>query len=301
MSKEIIDETLAVARDIENHLKFFSEMGFEDIGGSGLAAKAAPTADSSGSVSTDLRSSGTLEEPQVGLAEPRIRADEPETRATSHKEQPGLFGEVLTAGQGSTSRRGNATLQIMESPDPSLEAIREDIGDCRRCKLHENRKTIVFGEGNAKARLVFVGEGPGAEEDATGRPFVGRAGQLLDKIIVAIGLKREDVYIANIVKCRPPGNRTPERDEVATCEPFLWRQLAFIRPDVIVALGSPAFQCLLRTREPITRVRGEWREWNGIKVMPTFHPAFLLRSPDKKREVWEDMKKVRDYLNAKPG
>jgi uracil-DNA glycosylase family 4 len=146
---------------------------------------------------------------------------------------------------------------------------------------------------------VFVGEGPGADEDASGRPFVGRAGQLLDKIIVAIGLKREEVYIANIVKCRPPGNRTPERDEVETCEPFLLRQLAFIRPDVIVALGSPAFQCLLRTREPITRARGEWREWNGIKVMPTFHPAFLLRSPDKKREVWEDMKKVRDYLNTK--
>jgi DNA polymerase len=155
----------------------------------------------------------------------------------------------------------------------------------------------VFGEGDPNARLVFVGEGPGAEEDASGRPFVGRAGQLLDKIIMAIGMKRQDVYIANIVKCRPPGNRTPERDEVDTCEPFLLRQLAFIHPEVIVALGSPAFQCLLRTREPITKARGHWRDWNGVRVMPTFHPAFLLRSPDKKREVWEDMKMVRDFLN----
>lgn len=157
----------------------------------------------------------------------------------------------------------------------------------------------MFGEGSPQAKLVFVGEGPGADEDATGRPFVGRAGQLLDKIIEAIGMRREEVYIANIVKCRPPGNRTPERDEVDTCEPFLWRQLAFIRPEVIVALGSPAFQCLVKTREPITQARGQWRDWNGIKLMPTFHPAFLLRSPDKKREVWEDMKKVRDYLNTR--
>jgi len=128
--------------------------------------------------------------------------------------------------------------------------------------------------------------------------LVGRAGQLLDKIIASIGLSRDEVYIANIVKCRPPENRTPERDEVATCEPFLFRQVAVISPIVIVALGAPAFQCILRTREPITRVRGEWRDWNGIKVMPTFHPAYLLRVPDRKRETWEDMKKVRDYLNS---
>ena len=182
----------------------------------------------------------------------------------------------------------------------TLQAIREDLGDCQRCKLAPSRKNIVFGSGNPRAELMFVGEAPGADEDDQGLPFVGRAGQLLTKIIEAMGMKREDVYIANIVKCRPPGNRTPERDETDTCEPFLLRQLAFISPEVIVALGSPAFQCLLRTREPITRARGEWREWNGIKVMPTFHPAFLLRSPEKKREVWEDMKKVRDYLNTRP-
>jgi DNA polymerase len=210
-----------------------------------------------------------------------------------------LFGDAAVSSKPRSTTPRGPSIPVLESPAPSLEAIREDLGDCTRCRLHEQRKTIVFGEGNPQARLMFVGEGPGAEEDATGRPFVGRAGQLLDKIIAAIELAREDVYIANIVKCRPPGNRTPERDEVETCEPFLFRQLAFIRPEVIVALGSPAFQCLLRTKEPITRARGEWRDWNGIKLMPTFHPAFLLRSPDKKREVWEDMKKVRDYLKLK--
>jgi uracil-DNA glycosylase family 4 len=300
MSKEIIDETLAIARDIENQLKFYREMGLEDIGGSALATESAPTADSTDSVSAVLESAGALGAAQAPQGEHRVRDEEPAAQRTSQIEQAGLFGESITAGQQGSPHRGSAALPVIESRDPSLEAIREDIGDCRRCKLHEHRKTIVFGEGDPQAKLVFVGEGPGAEEDASGRPFVGRAGQLLDKIIVAIGLKREDVYIANIVKCRPPGNRPPERDEVDTCEPFLLRQLAFIRPEVIVALGSPAFQCLLRTREPITRARGEWREWNGIKVMPTFHPAFLLRSPDKKREVWEDMKKVRDYLNTKP-
>lgn len=300
MSKEIIDKTLAIARDIENQIKFFSEIGFEDIGGSALAPKAPTDAHPTDSMSAGSASGDADPEAKALRTERRISSDEPPKRETAQKEQAGLFGELVASGKQGTSDRRPA-FPIIESRDPSLEAIREDIGDCRLCRLCEHRKSIVFGEGNAQARLVFIGEGPGAEEDATGRPFVGRAGQLLDKIIVAIGLKREEVYIANIVKCRPPGNRTPERDEVSTCEPFLWRQLAFIRPEVIVALGSPAFQCLLRTREPITRVRGEWREWNGIKVMPTFHPAFLLRSPDKKREVWEDMKKVRDYLNARSG
>jgi DNA polymerase len=275
MSTDPASEALEIAREIENHLKFYREIGFEDIGGSPTGIELAPAANPEARAS-----SGTLDVPS-GL------------------EQAGLFGDaVVTSRHRGTTPRA-PSLPVLESPAPSLEAIREDLGDCIRCRLHEHRKTIVFGEGNPQARLVFVGEGPGAEEDATGRPFVGRAGQLLDKIIAAIELAREDVYIANIVKCRPPGNRTPERDEVETCEPFLFRQLAFIRPEVIVALGSPAFQCLLRTKEPITRARGEWRDWNGIKLMPTFHPAFLLRSPDKKREVWEDMKKVRDYLKLK--
>lgn len=295
MSKEIFDETLAVARDIENQLKFYVEMGFENLGGSALASDLAPKADSAGPVSGIPLSGSTALQPQLAS---RFPDNDPPEQKAIQTEQTGLFGESIVSSKPGLARRGTV-LPVLESSDSSLDAIKEDIGDCRRCKLHEHRRTIVFGEGNPQARLVFVGEGPGAEEDASGRPFVGRAGQLLDKIIIAIGLTREDVYIANIVKCRPPGNRTPERDEVETCEPFLLRQLAFIRPEVIVALGSPAFQCLLRTKEPISRARGQWREWNGVKVMPTFHPAFLLRTPDKKREVWEDMKKVRDYLNAR--
>jgi uracil-DNA glycosylase len=301
MSKEIIDEALCIAREIEDQVKFYREIGLEDIGDSGRTAESAATAYSTEGVSSGSKSAGKAAEPQAPPAAPRARFEDPTLQGTSQIEQADLFGEVSDTRQRGSSRLGRPALTIIESQDASLEAIREDIGDCQRCNLCEHRRTIVFGEGNPKARLVFVGEGPGADEDASGRPFVGRAGQLLDKIIAAIGLRREDVYIANVVKCRPPGNRTPERDEVDTCEPFLLRQLAFIHPEVIVALGSPAFQCLVKTREPITRARGEWREWNGAKLMPTFHPAFLLRSPDKKREVWEDMKKVRDYLNARAG
>jgi len=301
MSEEILAETLTIAGDIKNQLKFYGEMGLEDVGGSARAFDKTHSADSAHSISESPSAEVTLSASQDLRPEGQFRTDDHTPERNSQTEQAGLFGEIIPASQQITQRRRPAGVLSMESRDPSIDAIREDIGDCRRCKLHEHRRTIVFGEGDPKAKLVFVGEGPGADEDASGRPFVGRAGQLLDKIIAAMGLNREDVYIANIVKCRPPGNRAPERDEVDTCEPFLFRQLAFIHPEVIVALGSPAFQCLLRTKEPITRARGQWRDWNGIKVMPTFHPAFLLRSPDKKREVWEDMKKVRDYLSTKQG
>lgn len=299
MSKEIVDETLAITREIEDQLKFYREIGLEDIGHSACVTELAPTANSTESVSRSAASPDVPAASEALPASPQARYEKSTPQKTSQMEEAGLFGEILGTGKPASSRPRGATIPVIESRDPSLEAIREDIGDCRRCKLCEHRTNIVFGEGSPQAKLVFVGEGPGADEDATGRPFVGRAGQLLDKIIEAIGMKREEVYIANVVKCRPPGNRPPERDEVDTCEPFLWRQLAFIRPEVIVALGSPAFQCLVKTREPITRARGQWRDWNGIKLMPTFHPAFLLRSPDKKREVWEDMKKVRDYLNSR--
>jgi DNA polymerase len=182
------------------------------------------------------------------------------------------------------------------TPDDTLERIREDIGECTRCKLHEGRTHIVFGEGNPHAELMFVGEGPGADEDATGRPFVGAAGRLLDRIIDAIGLKREDVYIANVVKCRPPGNRKPEKDESSTCQQFLFRQIDVVRPKVIVALGNTPVESLLGLKLGITKARGEFYDYHGIKLMPTFHPAYLLRDPTKKREVWEDMKKVRAEL-----
>jgi uracil-DNA glycosylase len=188
-------------------------------------------------------------------------------------------------------------VRFAKSAADALVAVRTEIGDCTRCKLHaQGRKQIVFGVGNPEADLMFVGEAPGADEDAQGIPFVGRAGQLLTKIIEAIGLQREDVYIANVIKCRPPGNRNPEQDEVDTCEPFLFQQIDVIRPKVIVALGSFAGRALLRTLDPISRLRGRVYDYRGAKLVPTFHPAYLLRNPASKREVWEDMKVVKALL-----
>jgi len=174
-----------------------------------------------------------------------------------------------------------------------LTAIRDDIGDCTRCKLHTlGRKQVVFGVGSASADLMFVGEAPGADEDQQGVPFVGRAGQLLTKMIEAMGFTRDEVYIANVLKCRPPGNRNPEPDEIATCEPFLFRQLASIQPKVVVALGAFAARTLLQTQDPISRLRGRVFDYRGVKLIPTFHPSFLLRSPGYKREAWDDLKKA---------
>jgi DNA polymerase len=173
---------------------------------------------------------------------------------------------------------------------PTLEQVREELGDCTRCKLHAHRTQIVFGVGNPHASLVFVGEAPGADEDAQGEPFVGRAGQLLTKIIEAMGLHRQDVYICNIIKCRPPSNRTPETEEIVACQPFLLQQLRVIAPKFICALGGPAAQTLLQTKEPISRLRGRFHDFHGIPLLPTFHPAFLLRNPNEKKTVWEDMK-----------
>ena len=183
-------------------------------------------------------------------------------------------------------------------PQASLEALQEYIGVCTRCKLcTQGRKQVVFGVGSPDADLMFVGEAPGADEDQQGEPFVGRAGQLLTKIIEAIGLSRSDVYIANVIKCRPPGNRNPEPDEVGACEPFLFQQIDLVKPKVIVALGTFAAHALLKTDAPISRLRGRVHDYRGgSKLIPTFHPAFLLRSPDRKRDVWEDMKKVRALL-----
>jgi len=188
---------------------------------------------------------------------------------------------------------------LLSSPGEALVAIRQDLGECTRCKLHGlGRRQIVFGVGNPAADLMFVGEAPGADEDVQGEPFVGRAGQLLTKIIEAIGLRREDVYIANLIKCRPPGNRNPEPDEVEQCEPFLFRQIDTIKPKVIVALGKFAAQSLLRTTDPITRLRGREYKYRDAILIPTYHPAYLLRTPSAKREVWEDMKRARAILKG---
>jgi uracil-DNA glycosylase len=192
-----------------------------------------------------------------------------------------------------------APVAFSRNQSEALSAVRVDIGDCTRCKLHGmGRKQIVFGVGNPNADLMFVGEAPGADEDIQGEPFVGRAGQLLTKIIEAIGLQRDDVYIANVIKCRPPQNRNPEPDEVDSCEPFLFRQIDIVNPKVIVALGKFGAQTLLRTLDPISRLRGRVFSYRGAKLVPTFHPAYLLRNPASKREVWEDMKLVRSLIQA---
>ncbi len=203
-----------------------------------------------------------------------------------------------STAHSSTSAQEHESTRAPEHAS-SLEEIRVEIGACTRCKLHTlGRTTIVFGTGNPNADLMFVGEAPGADEDEQGVPFVGRAGQLLTKIIEAIDLRREDVYIANVIKCRPPANRNPEQDEVATCEPFLFRQIDAIKPKVIVALGTHAAHTLLRTDVPISRIRGKQHEYRGAILIPTFHPAYLLRSPDRKRDVWEDMKLVKSLLTT---
>jgi uracil-DNA glycosylase family 4 len=189
-------------------------------------------------------------------------------------------------------------VRVFASQADALSALKTEIGpQCTRCKLHTlGRRQVVFGVGNPNADLMFVGEGPGADEDIQGEPFVGRAGQLLTKIIEAIGMTRGDVYIANVIKCRPPQNRNPEPDEVEQCEPFLFRQIETIKPKVIVALGKFAAQSLLKTTEPITRIRGREYKYRDAILMPTYHPAYLLRNPSSKREVWEDMKRVRAIL-----
>ena len=184
--------------------------------------------------------------------------------------------------------------------DDTLLRIREDLGECTRCKLHKHRHTIVFGDGNPKADLVFVGEGPGADEDAQGLPFVGRAGKLLTQMIEAMGLQRKDVYICNVVKCRPPENRTPEEDEVSACSPFLLRQLEVISPKVIVCLGAVAAKMLLKTNRGISQFRGQWLDFRSSKLMATYHPAYLLRNPNAKPEVWKDLQKVMAVLGLHP-
>jgi DNA polymerase len=184
-------------------------------------------------------------------------------------------------------------------PGSALRLIREDMGECTRCRLHRGRKQIVFGVGNARAELMFIGEAPGADEDEQGEPFVGRAGQLLNNMIKAMGLSRQEVYIANIIKCRPPGNRTPERDECETCSPYLLRQIDVVRPRVIVALGAVAAKTLLAISAAMAELRGRWYEFRGVKLAVTYHPAFLLRDPRQKKEAWKDLQMVMKELGLK--
>jgi DNA polymerase len=245
------------------------------------------------------------------------RREGAETRETLSPTQPELREEMAARKSAVTAAIvENNLLAIAPPPEhgvadhaTALNIIRQDLGECTRCKLHKDRNKIVFGVGDPNAELMFVGEGPGADEDAQGEPFVGRAGQLLNNMIKAMGLRREDVYIANIVKCRPPGNRQPERDESETCSPFLMRQIAAIKPKVIVALGATAAKGLLALSAPMTELRGRWYDfkpagsdpaWPGSRLAVTYHPAFLLRDPRQKGEAWKDLQMVMKYLGIEP-
>jgi DNA polymerase len=256
---------------LRDHLEFFQELGVDGIRPEAAWRKRA---------SADPVSAASPAAP--------MDAPGPPAPATSEYATPVAAIEPVVA--------------LFASPAEALAALKVEIGPaCTRCKLHTlGRSQVVFGVGNPEADLMFVGEAPGADEDIQGEPFVGRAGQLLTKIIEAIGMRRDEVYIANVIKCRPPGNRNPEPDEVGQCEPFLFRQVDTIKPKVVVALGKFAAQCLLRTTDPITRIRGKEFRYRDAILIPTYHPAYLLRNPSAKRDVWEDMKRVRAILTAGP-
>ncbi len=294
------EEFLALVQQAKEHLRYYQELGITQMGVAETPRLSKPSAVSAPVPVASVAAIAPVPAPAPVSAKPTAMPAPPPstpvpliTPATMPKtdDTPLLFGELE-----------NAATPVLTTPlVETLEDIRRALGDCQRCKLWSTRTNLVFGEGNPQAQLMFVGEGPGADEDATGRPFVGRAGQLLTKMIESIDLKREQVYIANVVKSRPPDNRAPEADEVKACKPFLLRQIACIKPKLIVTLGNPATQSLLETKVGITRLRGAVQTYPHlpeVKVIPIFHPAYLLRSPDKKREAWEDLKKVRAFLRG---
>ncbi len=252
-------------RDLANHLRFYQELGVAGISKNAAWRRRNPPVD----VAVDV------DAPDLPVVSP-LTDDGP-------------------------SASGTVPIQIARSVQEALAAIREDLGDCTRCKLHtQGRKQIVFGVGDPAADVMFVGEAPGADEDTQGIPFVGRAGQLLTKMIEAMGFTRDQVYIANVLKCRPPGNRDPQPDEVEQCEPFLFRQIASVQPKIVIALGAFAARALLKTQDPVSRMRGRIYSYRGAKLIVTFHPSFLLRSPGYKREAWEDLKKALVELGLEP-
>ncbi|HEY2971979.1 MAG TPA: uracil-DNA glycosylase [Pyrinomonadaceae bacterium] len=285
-SEDEITEFLSLLKQTREQLAYFKELGVQNIesGSSSnwrmettVREAAAPLAEARHQQATSIPTNTAA----AGVARKSYARNEPSPRPPD-----ALFAD-LTA----------PPVRIQKSSE-SFEEIWADIGDCTRCPLHQERTNIVHTDGNRKARLMFVGEAPGADEDAQARPFVGRAGQLLTRIIEAIGLKREEVLIGNVNRCRPPGNRPPTPEEASMCKPFLLREIAAVQPEVIVVLGNTAMRNLLDIKQGITRVRGQFQDYHGVKVMPTFHPAYLLRDPSKKKETWEDLKKVRDYLDS---
>ena len=272
------------AEELAEHLAYFSELGVAGV---------------SRDRAWRVRPADADAEAEAGAMPAPAAAPEPVPGGSPEPAPPAPAAPAASAGQPlEISMFDQVAVPVAATPADRLRLIREELGECTRCKLHAGRKTLVYGVGSADAELMFVGEAPGRDEDLQGIPFVGRAGQLLTRIIESIDLRREDVYIANVIKCRPPGNRNPTPDEVRTCEPFLFAQVDAIRPRVIVALGTFAARPLLRTDEPISRLRGRVFDYRGAQLVPTFHPAYLLRSPDRKRDVWEDMKKIRAMLRA---
>ncbi len=281
-ANRVIDEFSSLIQDAREHLLYFHELGVENLESKVLVNTPVKASDSFPALNKQVSTPDFVpsDSPDVGAwssAKPATESSLP---------QDSLFGEMGA---------GAATLP---KSSETCEDIWADIGNCTRCPLYQGRTNIVHTEGNRKARLMFVGEAPGADEDAQARPFVGRAGQLLTKIIEAMGFKREEVLIGNVNRCRPPGNRPPTQEEASMCKPFLLREIAAVQPEVIVVLGNTAMKNLLDLKQGITRVRGQFQDYHGVKVMPTFHPAYLLRDPSKKQETWQDLKKVRDHLEA---
>lgn len=296
-SEPVITEFVSLVKDTQEQLAYFHELGVINLETNLQASNLTDTQKQFqpplstpplGQYEQDFRSG-------VAASIPSIAPGIGLSASDSMRRDPSLRPDTLFGDLAATS-----TSSIIEKSSETVEQIWADIGDCTRCPLHQGRTHIVQTEGNRRARLMFVGEAPGADEDAQARPFVGRAGQLLTKIIEAIGFKREDVLIGNVNRCRPPANRPPTSEEATMCKPFLLREIAVVQPEVIVVLGNTAMRNLLDIKQGITRVRGHFQDYHGVKVMPTFHPAYLLRDPSKKQETWQDLKKVRDYLETTP-
>jgi|SRR5882724_6749427 len=281
-NQQLSDELLSLASDVRENLSYLHELGINTVEATEAPQRVVP---GSGIPGDDIHRV-IPKRSQFST----VQTVAPQPKSSSAKILPpatgSLFGILTPASQK------------LEKTTETFEEIWTDVGDCKRCPLHQGRTNIVHTEGSRRARLMFVGEAPGADEDAQARPFVGRAGQLLTKIIEAIGFKRGDVLIGNVNRCRPPGNRPPTEEEATKCKPFLLREIASAQPEVIVVMGNTATRNLLNAKLGITKLRGEFQDYHGVKVMPTFHPAYLLRDPSKKKETWQDLKKVRDYLET---
>ncbi len=286
----------ALSRELANWLKYYRQLGFTHLY---LRGTGSSNEENIENIAASPASQAAVTEPDQTRSASHSPNHLTGDRASAEAEVPALAASSLLSNSKPARQSRSKDLLAASYSGESLQAIQEDLGDCRRCKLWKGRTNIVFGSGNPKAELVFVGEGPGADEDRQGLPFVGRAGQLLtDMIEKGMGIPRSEVYICNIVKCRPPENRKPEKDEIAACRPFVERQLNAIQPRVVCALGATAAETLLGVRQSMASLRGQWHEFQGFPVLVSYHPAYLLRDPSKKRESWADLKMILAYLKS---